>query len=154
MRIRTKGMGERGEVLDEFGSILRKRKSMVEAARDLRKPLTIAERLLWEVLRKKIGGCKFYRQAPIDRFVVDFYCPRKKLVIEVDGGINERAESQESDTLREKFLCKKGLRILRIRNEEIFHDLFEVWRRILQACGQKTHIPPPHRQSLPPTSPL
>ena len=135
MRIRTKGMGERGEVLDEFGSILRKRKSMVEAARDLRKPLTIAERLLWEVLRKKIGGCKFYRQAPIDRFIVDFYCPRKKLVIEVDGGIHQEKDVAEYDALREALLREKDLRVIRFRNEEVMRDLGKVCESIREACN-------------------
>src|SRR3989344_5006936 len=135
MRIRTKGMGERGEVLDEFGSILRKRKSMVEAARDLRKHLTIAERLLWEVLRKKIGGCKFYRQAPIDRFIVDFYCPRKKLVIEVDGGIHQEKDVAEYDALREALLREKDLRVIRFRNEEVMRDLGKVCESIREACN-------------------
>jgi very-short-patch-repair endonuclease len=113
-------------------------------AKELRENMTTSEIILWDFLRRRNRGMKFYRQAPIDRFIVDFYCPRKKLVIEVDGGIHEQADNRESDILREEFLRKKGLRILRIRNAEIFHDLSAVWRRILQACGQKTHIPPSH----------
>ena len=88
MRVRTKGMGEKGEVLDENGNIVRRRKTTIEIARSLRRPMTKAEQLLWDLLRKNTRGVKFYTQAPIDRFVVDFYCPREKLVIEVDGGVN------------------------------------------------------------------
>ena len=101
---RTKGMGEKGEILDSRGNVVRTRKSVLRMAKELREGATTAEMVLWNFLRQRHRGIKFYRQAPIDRFVVDFYCPRKKLVIEVDGKIHERAESQESDTLREKFL--------------------------------------------------
>ncbi len=72
-RPRTKGDGPHGEVLNEFGEVTRTRKSMIEASKELRQRTTIAEELLWEALKeKKLSGLKFYRQMPIDRFIVDF----------------------------------------------------------------------------------
>jgi len=56
-------------------------------SRRLRKEMTEAERVLWSRIRgKQLKGLQVYRQKPIGRFVVDFYCPKAKLVIEVDGG--------------------------------------------------------------------
>ena len=139
MRPRTKGMGERGEILDAGGNFVRTRRSIVLAAKWLRKRETTAEMLLWDVLQKASShGLKFYRQKPIDRYIVDFYCPRKKLVIEVDGGIHDSEMQQEKDALREEFLRTKGLRVLRFRNEEISRNLHGIWLRILEACGMKT----------------
>lgn len=135
MRARTKCRGERGEVLDEFGDVVRSRKSMIEAARELRKTMTIAEKLLWDCLKRNTRDIKFYRQVPIDRFIVDFYCPRERLIIEVDGGVHEHADVAESDAFREEFLRNKDLRILRFRNKDILRNLHGVYRRILEACG-------------------
>ena len=147
MRPRTKGMGERGEILDAAGNFVRTRRSIVRAAKALRKRETDAESLLWHMLRKAAPrGLKFYRQAPIDRFIADFYCPRKKLVIEVDGGIHDTEIQQERDALREAFLQTKGLRVLRFRNEEVTHDVHAVWICILQACGAQVHVTTSNRQ--------
>lgn len=134
-RPRTKGDGPNGEVLNEFGEIIRTRKSMIEASKELRRRETIAEGLLWEALKeKKLSGLKFYRQMPIDRFIVDFYCPRLKLVVELDGGIHDDPDQYEYDCLREQMLRERELRIIRFRNEEVISDLHDVCDRIRKAC--------------------
>lgn len=149
MRARTKGMGKRGEVLNEFGGVVRTRKSMIEAARELRKTMTTTEKLLWDCLKRNARGIKFYRQVPIDRFIVDFYCPRERLIIEIDGGVHADPDVAEHDMLREEFLKQKNLRILRFRNEEIIRDVYAVYRRILRWCthSKNTNMPLPHRSA-------
>lgn len=134
-RPRTKGDGPNGEVLNEFGEIIRTRKSMIEASKELRQRETIAEKLLWEALKeKRLSGLKFYRQMPIDRFIVDFYCPRLKLIVELDGGIHDDPDQYEYDRLREQMLRERELRIIRFRNEEVISDLHDVCERIRKAC--------------------
>lgn len=134
-RLMTRGDGGRGEILNEFGAVVRTRKSMIEAARELRRRMTTAEKLLWDRLRgKSFREWKFYRQVPIDRFIVDFYCPGASLIIELDGSIHDEADIQEYDDLREEFLREKDFHILRFRNEEVMKDLQGVCQRIHMQC--------------------
>ena len=134
MRARTKGMGDRGEILNEFGEALYTRKSIVAVAKELRRAMTRPEQVLWKKLRKNPHDIKFYRQAPIDRFIVDFFCPGERLVIEIDGDIHDIKDVAENDVLREKFLRRKNLRVLRFRNEEVMHDVQSVLQQVFQAC--------------------
>ena len=106
---------------------------MVEdAARRLRRDMTLAEKTLWTALRKhRQEGFYFRRQRPIHRFVVDFCCTRRKLCIEVDGGIHD--EQQERDAERTAYLEAAGYRVLRFRNEEVLNHLHLVVRQIKAA---------------------
>lgn len=83
-----------------------------QIARKLRKDMTLAEILLWkEIKGKKVLGYDFHRQKPIDEYVVDFYCPRLKLVLEIDGDSHDGKE--ESDKVKQKKLESMGLTVLR-----------------------------------------
>lgn len=76
-----------------------------ENARALRLTSTEAEELLWQELRdRKLNGLKFRRQHPIDKWIADFYCHEKKLVIELDGSVHNEKEIAEYDARREKEL--------------------------------------------------
>lgn len=133
MRIRTKGDGPRGEILDENGDVRRTRKQIIRCSKELRSRQTPAEIFLWERLKEnKLNGRRFYRQHPIDRYIVDFYCPKRKLVIELDGGIHDEEYQKDHDTIRTTLLRSKGCRILRFRNTEIFDDIDAVLQRIMQ----------------------
>ena len=77
-------------------------------------------------------GLKFRRQHPIDRFIVDFYCHKYKLVIELDGSIHNLPEVAEKDKNREEELREFVLRILRYSNEKILHNRNEVLKRMQQ----------------------
>ena len=135
MRVRIKGKGPKGEILNQDGDVARTRRSILKAARELRQSMTPAEKILWSRLRgRKLGGFKFYRQVPIDRYIVDFYCPEKKLVVEVDGSIHDEEDMLENDEFREKCFRNKGLRIIRFRNAEMFRNLNDVCNRIDQMC--------------------
>ena len=131
-------------------SLINKEKAMKYSeirflSRKLRKNQTTAEKLLWEKLRyRQLEGFKFLRQHPIlyDRkgndlnfFIPDFYCPKAKLAIEIDGGIHN--EKWEQDLWREEILNGMRIRVLRFRNEDL-HDLdlvIEEIRIILKERG-------------------
>jgi len=82
--------------------------------------MTLAEIILWSRLRsKKIDGFKFRRQQPIFDYIVDFYCDKLKLIIEVDGEIHSLSEIKDSDIKRDKILQINGYYIIRLTNFEI-----------------------------------
>ncbi len=108
----------------------------VDRARQLRRDSTPEERVLWERLRaNRLGDLHFRRQQIVDGFIVDFYCHAAGLVIELDGGIHD--EQRDYDVGRDEVLVGRGLRVLRIRNEEIRDDLEGALTRIL-AIAAKT----------------
>ena len=73
-------------------------KSLKQISRNLRRNMTDAERLLWSnLMGKQLKGFQFYRQKIIDNYIVDFYCPKLKLVIEVDGGQHYSAEGRQKE---------------------------------------------------------
>ena len=98
-------------------------------ARELRQQMTPAEAALWERLRRKqLSGLKFRRQHPIERFIVDFYCPSARLIVEVDGEIHRYQE--RDDAARDAFLTQRGYRILRFRNEAVLQNIEKVLEKI------------------------
>ncbi|MFZ2406772.1 MAG: endonuclease domain-containing protein [Methylobacter sp.] len=91
-----------------------------EHSRTLRTNMTDAEQLLWyHIRRKQIQGVQFYRQKPLLEFIVDFYCPAAKLVIELDGGQHFEEEHQAKDQSRDAALTRLGLRVLRFDNRQV-----------------------------------
>jgi very-short-patch-repair endonuclease len=106
-----------------------------QRARELRQKMTPAERRLWQQLRaNRLDNWHFRRQQIIDGFIVDFYCHRAGLVIEVDGPIHE--DQQEADAEREAILRTRELTILRFTNRQVMNDMPTVLheiRRVLNA---------------------
>jgi very-short-patch-repair endonuclease len=98
---------------------------------ELCREMTPAEKLLWQEVRAKKLGVRFRRQQIIQGFVVDFYCHRAGLVVEVDGDIH--GLQQEEDARREKVLSALGLRIVRFRNDEVERNLSSVVERIKES---------------------
>ena len=96
-------------------------KEKLQRAKELRREMTPAEKILWQELRANKLGVHFRRQQVIAGFIVDFYCHKAALVIEVDGDIHDL--QQEEDARREKVLSEMGLRIVRFRNEEVVKNL-------------------------------
>lgn len=101
---------------------------MIYRRRDLRQKSTQAEEILWNVVRRKNLGYKFKRQFSIDNFVIDFYCPDKKLAIELDGEIHKQRKIY--DAYRTKYLKAYGVKEIRFTNTEIVKDLTDVVRQI------------------------
>jgi very-short-patch-repair endonuclease len=93
-------------------------------AKNLSRPLTPAENRFWQYVRsRKMEGYKFRRQHPIGKFIVDFYCHRLRLVVEIDGSIHELNHIKKYDLEREARLKELGLSILRFSNEDVFYNL-------------------------------
>ncbi|GMV34710.1 MAG: hypothetical protein AMXMBFR60_25390 [Chloroflexota bacterium] len=103
-------------------------KEKLERAKELRREMTPAERLLWQEVRAKKLGVRFRRQQVIQGFIVDFYCHRAALVVEVDGDVHDL--QKEEDERREKALSALGLRIIRFRNDEVMKRLSAVVGKI------------------------
>jgi len=102
-----------------------------QKAVELRNRMTKAETVLWEELRhRKFMGLKFRRQHPIDRFIVDFYCHKHKLVIELDGSVHDLPEVAENDKNREAELTDLGLTILRFSNSIVLQSIQAVLNTI------------------------
>ena len=107
------------------------------AAREHRKEPTHAENVLWQALRgQQIRGMQFRRQHPVGPFILDFYCPRKKLCIEVDGGVHDA--QREMDDARTEALGTLGIRVIRFRNEDVLHDLPTVVEQIAAALDHES----------------
>ena len=103
----------------------------IKKARKLRQEMTPAEKMLWQCLRnRKFKGLKFRRQHPIDRYIVDFICMEKRLVVEADGEIHHEPEQKEYDRERTAELEGYGLKVIRFTNEEILTDIFKVLKKI------------------------
>ena len=94
------------------------------SARRLRSHMTDAEQLLWSRLRRKqLLGVQFYRQTPIGNYVVDFYAPLAKLVVEVDGSQHLEGEQVVADVKRDEYLASQGLRVLRFDNLQVLREI-------------------------------
>jgi very-short-patch-repair endonuclease len=102
-------------------------------SRELRKNMTDAERYLWSKVRmRQVGGCQFYRQRIIGDYIVDFFCPRAKLVIEVDGGQHSSDAITAADEDRDKYLKSKGLKVIRFNDIEVLKNIDGVVEKILE----------------------
>jgi len=100
-----------------------------EFARNLRKESTPEEKKVWEALRnRKFMGLKFRRQHVLKGFVVDFYCHSLNLSIEIDGKIHEK--QAEYDLLRQALIEEKGIRFIRMTNQEINHNIEKLYNEI------------------------
>lgn len=101
------------------------------AAKRLRANTTPHERILWRALKDlPIEGSHFRRQAPIGLYVVDFFCPAKRLILEIDGGHHNEVDVAARDLERQRWLENEGYRIIRFWNSEIAADLNAVLERI------------------------
>jgi len=112
-------------------------KETKEKRRVLRKNLTDAEKALWKKLRgKRLEGLKFFRQHGIGTYIADFYCPQRKLVIEVDGGQHFCEEGKKYDAQREQYLSSLGINTLRFSNLDILKNIDGSWERIIQKVNE------------------
>jgi len=115
--------------------MLKYNKHLKSYSRQLRKDMTDAERLLWSRIRaKQLKGHQFYRQKIVGDYIVDFYCSKSKLVLEVDGGQHYSVEGREKDGARDDYLTSLGLTVLRFSDREIFANLDgvieEIWEHL------------------------
>jgi very-short-patch-repair endonuclease len=99
-------------------------KQLKVLSQNLRKNMTDAENMLWLKLRRKqLKGHQFYRQKVIGEYIVDFYCPKANLAIELDGGQHYSETGQANDRTRDDVLMKMGIKVLRFSDREVFENM-------------------------------
>jgi very-short-patch-repair endonuclease len=116
-------------------------RNLLQPAKELRKNPTKAEKCLWERIKLKHLGAKFYRQKPLGDYIVDFYCPKARLVIEVDGGHHFTEVGKGNDQLRDEYMKSLELMVLRVSNSEVTGNTDNVVERI-----RKILLYPPFRR--------
>lgn len=135
--------GVRGDLLL---AMLPYNKNLKSLSRTLRKEMTDAEQLLWSrIRRKQIPGIQCYRQKPIGPYIVDFYAPSVRLVIEVDGCQHFENEHAHYDAVRDAFLKNMGLLVFRFHNLQVLTETDAVMAEIFRVCSER---------QIPPTPPL
>ena len=98
----------------------------LDLARQLRREVTPAERHAWSLLRnRQLLGLKFRRQHVLHGFIVDFYCPALKLVLELDGNPHDRASQAGYDAARTAWLRGAGYDLIRVRNRDLSRERVE-----------------------------
>jgi very-short-patch-repair endonuclease len=98
--------------------------------------MTDAERYLWsKVRRRQLKGCQFFRQRIIGNYIVDFFCPRAKLVIEVDGSQHYSSNMTEADKKRDEYLERRRLKVLRFTDTDVLKNPEGVVETILENIG-------------------
>jgi very-short-patch-repair endonuclease len=100
--------------------------------------MTAAERTLWGKLRsRRLSNHKFQRQTSIDRYIVDFYCAEKKLILEIDGDVHAFNHQRMRDQQRQTYLESLGFTILRFTNDDVKNSIDGVLERILHHVESK-----------------
>ena len=121
--------------------MLRYRSVLKPISRYLRSGMTECERLLWSRLRRKqLHSVQFYRQKPIGSYIVDFYAPAARLVVEVDGSQHQDQADSQNDAIRDESLKSQALRVLRFTNRQVLGDLDSVVWVVVEAL--KSPLPP------------
>ena len=119
--------------------------NLTQTAKEFRRNATDAEKLLWRCLKgRQLGGLKFRRQEQIGRFIVDFVCFEKGLVIEADG--SQHAQEKEKDKERTEWLNSQGFTVLRFWNNDILKNTESVLESIYAALNTSST---PHPDPLP-----
>jgi very-short-patch-repair endonuclease len=106
------------------------------------------EVILWRTLRERPGGHKFRHQHPAGPYVLDFYCARAGLCIEVDGSAHDMGSNPQRDERRDAWLAEQGIETLRIAAADVFRDTDAVAQLILERCASRSPFtafggPPP-----------
>ncbi|WP_067489814.1 endonuclease domain-containing protein [Erythrobacter sp. CCH5-A1] len=134
--------------------MIRGQNDTVKLARKLRAEMTPPEIALWQALRTRPGGYKFRRQHPAGIYVLDFFCSKARLAIEVDGRAHDSAPVIAKDAARSRFLRDNGIATTRIPAKLVLEDIEAVVRRLVQICDERmegmTCSPLPHPADGPP----
>lgn len=114
-----------------------------ELRRSLRKNMTPSERKLWYKLNRNQLGLRFFRQYGIGHYVVDFCCPKKKIVIEVDGDVHGFDNRCKKDDVRSKWLRSLNYAVLRFTNNEVGNNIDSVLNEIHKIIESPNSLCPP-----------
>ncbi len=112
------------------------RKDTRDKRRGLRRSQTYAEKKLWQAVRnKQISGLKFFRQYGIGPYIIDFYCPKKKIAVELDGHHHFTEEGKKYDTERTAYLNAIDIKVLRYPNSEVNKKIDRIKEEIKKQAG-------------------
>ena len=105
-------------------------------ARQLRLTLTPAEARLWKYLQsRQLAGRKFRRQHSVGPYILDFYCPRERLAVELDGAAHDHEQAAERDEARTRYLASLGIKVVRFENRDVMSNLEGVLQVIKDCFG-------------------
>jgi len=112
--------------------------SKINCAREFRKKPTSSEAILWNALRnKQLLNLKFRRQYPIKGFILDFYCSKLKIALEIDGSIHKNEEQKEYDQIRQEIIERHGIAFIRISASEVENNLNQLLAQLKNALKNK-----------------
>jgi very-short-patch-repair endonuclease len=109
----------------------------VKRARQLRSEMSVPERILWQHLRGRPRGLKFRRQHPAGAYIIDFYCARLRLAIEVDGWAHDSAKTMKRDKAKSAFLRSQGIATTRVPAATVIDDIEATMTRLLEICDAR-----------------
>ena len=115
-----------------------------QLSRNLRNNSTLSEVLLWNELKaRKINGYQFMRQKPIGKYIVDFYCSKLNLAIEVDGDSHGYKNEIVRDQLKDKYLTSLGIHIIRYDDSDVKNNISGVIDNLIDWIDQRLQPPSP-----------
>ena len=115
------------------------KKELMPKLKELRNNSTYAEVFFWQQVKgRQLEGRKFRRQTSIRNYVVDFYCPEEKLVVELDGEVHFDEEAIKYDKKRTEFLESVGLKVIRFENNEVLKNTEYVLSKIKECFNKHT----------------
>ncbi len=116
-------------------------------ARENRKNMTLGEIIVWDKILKRSGlGVKFKRQRPMGPYILDFYSAELNVALEIDGYTHRFDETRANDKRKSEWLLRHGIILIRIPDEQVFHDLSNLKIRLFEVIrelkGQRANPPP------------
>ena len=127
----SKGVPKAGDYLQQTMKHIPYNKNLKDFSRKLRNNQTLGETLLWmELQKKQMRGYQFNRQKPLGNYIVDFYCKKLSLVIEIDGASHDFEEIMVKDIERQRILEELGLKFLRFSEIDVRRKMDEVLMKI------------------------
>ena len=112
--------------------------SKEERRKELRNSLTVAEAVLLKHLKgRQLDGMKFRRQSSVGPYIVDFFCPEKRVVVELDGARHFGPAAGDYDDRRTRYLEERGIQVIRFENRRLYKDLEGVLEEIRKALSER-----------------
>ena|SRR5436309_3118560 len=119
-------------------TILYNKTVLRDRRKELRRNATECEKILWARLkRRQMLGVKFRRQYSVDAYVIDFYCPKLKLAVEVDGPSHGSKDAEEYDMVRQEIIERCGITFLRFNNADVLNNLGDVLNTVRAIIHQR-----------------
>ena len=121
----------------------------LHSARRLRSEMSLPEVPLWRILQTRPSGVKLRRQHPVGGYVADFYCAKRRLIVEIDGISHDMGERPERDAQRNEWMQSCGMEVMRISASDVLRDPEGLAASLVGLCSgapppsAATRLPPP-----------